>query len=335
MLGIALLGCGRIGRMHAGNIAAHPRARLAAVYDLDAAAAAEVGAMHGAPVAESAEAMLAMEQVEAVLVASATPTHADCIELAAAAAKPVLCEKPIDLSLARVDACARKIAGSGVAVQIGFNRRFDPGHRAAREAAHSGEIGDLHQVVITSRDPEMPPRAYCEAAGGLMRDMTIHDFDLARHMLGEEPSEVFAIGGRQADPKMMEELGDHDSAMIAMRTESGKMCSISNSRSAVYGYDQRVELLCSRGMAASGNRRAHEARIFGADSVESAEPYLRFFVERYRESFEAEIGAFVDAIESGAPPEPGFEDGRQALVLAEAAMASMREGRMVNVSEIG
>ena len=335
MLGIALLGCGRIGRMHAGNIAAHPRARLAAVYDLDAAAAAEVGAIHGAPVAESAEAMLAMEQVEAVLVASATPTHADCIELAAAAAKPVLCEKPIDLSLARVDACARKIAGSGVAVQIGFNRRFDPGHRAAREAAHSGEIGDLHQVVITSRDPEMPPRAYYEAAGGLMRDMTIHDFDLARHMLGEEPSEVFAIGGRQADPKMMEELGDHDSAMIAMRTESGKMCSISNSRSAVYGYDQRVELLCSRGMAASGNRRAHEARIFGADSVESAEPYLRFFVERYRESFEAEIGAFVDAIESGTPPDPGFEDGRQALVLAEAAMASMREGRMVNVSEIG
>ena len=335
MLGIALLGCGRIGRMHAGNIAAHPRARLAAVFDLDAAAAAEVGATHGAPVAESAEAMLAMEQVEAVLVASATPTHADCIELAAAAAKPVLCEKPIDLSLARVDACARKIAGSGVAVQIGFNRRFDPGHRAAREAAHSGDIGDLHQVVITSRDPEMPPRAYYEAAGGLMRDMTIHDFDLARHMLGEEPSEVFAIGGRQSDPKMMEELGDHDSAMIAMRTESGKMCSISNSRSAVYGYDQRVELLCSRGMAASGNRRAHEARIFGADAVESAEPYLRFFVERYRESFEAEIGAFVDAIESGTPPEPGFEDGRQALVLAEAAMASMREGRMVNVSEIG
>ena len=335
MLGIALLGCGRIGRMHAGNIAAHPRARLAAVFDLDASAAQEVGATHGAPVAESAEAMLAMEQVEAVLVASATPTHADCIELAAAAAKPVLCEKPIDLSLARVDACARKIAGSGVAVQIGFNRRFDPGHRAAREAAHSGEIGDLHQVVITSRDPEMPPRAYCEAAGGLMRDMTIHDFDLARHMLGEEPSEVFAIGGRQADPKMMEELGDHDSAMIAMRTESGKMCSISNSRSAVYGYDQRVELLCSRGMAASGNRRAHEARIFGADAVESAEPYLRFFVERYRESFEAEIGAFVDAIESGTPPEPGFEDGRRALVLAEAATASMREGRMVNVSEIG
>ena len=175
MLGIALLGCGRIGRMHAGNIAAHPRARLAAVYDLDAAAAAEVGAMHGAPVAESAEAMLAMEQVEAVLVASATPTHADCIELAAAAAKPVLCEKPIDLSLARVDACARKIAGSGVAVQIGFNRRFDPGHRAAREAAHFGRDrrsapGRHH--LAGSRNA---PRAYCEAAGGLMRDMTIHD----------------------------------------------------------------------------------------------------------------------------------------------------------------
>lgn len=335
MLGIALLGCGRIGRMHAGNIAAHPRARLAAVFDVDAAAASAVGAKHAAPVADSAEAMLAMDGVEAVLIASATPTHADCIELAAAAAKPALCEKPIDLSLERVDACARRLEGSGAAVQIGFNRRFDPGHRAAREAAHSGEIGDLHQVVITSRDPEMPPRAYYEAAGGLLRDMTIHDFDLARHMLGEEPTEVFAIGGRQADPQMMEELGDHDSAMIAMRTESGRMCSISNSRSAVYGYDQRVELLCSRGMAASGNRRPHEARIFGAESVESAAPYQRFFVERYRDSFEAEIGAFVDAVESGTPPEPGFEDGRRALVLAEAAIASIREERMVKVSEIG
>ncbi|SJM33964.1 inositol 2-dehydrogenase [Mesorhizobium delmotii] len=335
MLRIAVLGCGRIGRMHAANIAAHPRAELATVYDIDESSAETVAGRHGVRASGSADEVFASADVDAVLVATVTDTHADYIEKAVATGKPVLCEKPIDLSLERVNRCADAVLSKGVPIQIGFNRRFDPGHRAAWNAARSGEIGELHQVIITSRDPGMPPRAYYEAAGGLFRDMTIHDFDLARFMLGEEPEEVFAIGGRLIDPAMMEELNDYDSVMVVMRTKSGKQCHINNSRTSTYGYDQRVELLGSIGMVISGNRKPHELRHYSAARTEAAAPYLDFFIERYREAFDAEIDAFVTSVEKGEPPEVGFEDGRRALILAEAAIKSAVEGRFVKVSEIG
>ena len=321
--------------MHAANIAAHPRAELATVYDIDQSSAEAVAARHGVRASGSADEVFASADVDAVLVATVTDTHADYIEKAVAAGKPVLCEKPIDLSLERVNRCAEAILSKGVPVQIGFNRRFDPGHRAAWNAARSGEIGELHQVIITSRDPGMPPRSYYEVAGGLFRDMTIHDFDLARFMLGEEPEEVFAVGGRLIDPTMMTELNDYDSVMVVMRTGSGKQCHINNSRTSTYGYDQRVELLGSTGMVISGNRKPHELRRYSAARTEAAAPYLDFFIERYREAFDAEIDAFVTCVEKGEPPQVGFEDGRRALVLAEAAMKSAAEGRFVKVSEIG
>jgi myo-inositol 2-dehydrogenase / D-chiro-inositol 1-dehydrogenase len=335
MLRIAVLGCGRIGKMHAANIAAHPRAALSAVYDIDWSAAEAVAARHGVRIFSSPEEVFASPDVDAVLVATVTSTHADYIERAVAAGKPVLCEKPIDLSLERVNRCAERVSAKGVPIQIGFNRRFDPGHRAAWKAARSGEIGELHQVVITSRDPGMPPRSYYEAAGGLFRDMTIHDFDLARFMLAEEPEEVFAIGGRLIDPAMMQELNDYDSVMVVMRTGSGKQCHINNSRTSTYGYDQRVELLGTAGMVVSGNRRPHELRRYSAVRTEAAAPFLDFFIERYREAFDAEIDAFVTSVEHGEAPHVGFEDGRRALILAEAAMKSAAEGRFVNVNEIG
>ncbi len=334
MLRIAVLGCGRIGRMHAANIALHPRAALAGVFDVHGPSASEVAARHGVTSFAAAEAVFASAQVDAVLVATATPTHADYIEAAVGAGKPVLCEKPIDLSLARVNACAERVAGKGVPIQIGFNRRFDPGHRAARNAVVAGEIGALHQVIITSRDPGMPPRSYYEEAGGLFRDMVIHDFDLARYMLDEEPVEVFALAGRLIDPALMEELDDYDSTMVVMRTASGKQCHINTSRASTYGYDQRVELLGDAGMVQSLNRKPNALRRFGAGQVEAAEPYLDFFIERYREAFDAEIDAFVESVVNGAPVQPSFEDGRRALVLAEAAMISAREGRMVRVEEL-
>ena len=334
MLRIALLGCGRIGRMHAANITRHPRATLAMVYDVHVPSATALAESEGTHVARSAEEVLGSTEVDAVLIATATPTHAEYIETAVEAGKAVLCEKPIDLDLTRVEACKARIAGSSVPVQIGFNRRFDPGHRAARDAVAAGDIGDLHQVVITSRDPELPPRAYLEAAGGLFRDMTIHDFDLARFMLGEEPVEVFAVAGALIDPELGAELDEVDSAMFILRTASGRQCHINNSRTAVYGYDQRVELMGSAGMVVSGNRKPHEMRRYSAKNVEGAEPYQSFFIERYREAFMAEIDAFVAAVMQGAPPEVGFEDGRRALILAEAAYVSCRERRLVRVSEI-
>lgn len=335
MINIAVLGCGRIGRMHARNVTAHPRAELAAVYDIHQASAEEVSASCAARSVSTAEEIFAAKDIDAVLIATVTDTHADYIEMAVAANKPALCEKPIDLSLDRVNRCADTIAGSKVPIQIGFNRRFDPGHRAARDALRAGAIGDLHQVIITSRDPEMPSRAYYETAGGLMRDMTIHDFDLARFMLDDEPEEVFAIADRLIDPVLMNELDDHDSTMIVMRTADGKQCHINNSRTAVYGYDQRVELLGGTGMLLSDNRKSHEMKRYSDNATEAAETYQYFFIERYTEAFMAEIDAFIDCVENGTAPEVGFDDGRRALVLAEAAYKSLAEGRMVKVSEVG
>lgn len=334
MLRIAVLGCGRIGQMHAANVARHPRAELAAVFDVNHQAAARVAEAQGVSAASSADAIFASDKVDAVLIATATPTHANYIEMAVLAGKPVLCEKPIDLNLARVNACAARIAGSRVPIQLGFNRRYDPGHSAARAAMQAGDIGELHQVIITSRDPAIPPRAYLEAAGGLFRDMTIHDFDLARFMLGEEPTEVFALGNALIDPTLGAELNEVDSAMFVLRTASGKQCHINNSRTAVYGYDQRVELMGSAGMLISDNRKPHELRRFTSKTVEASEPYQFFFLERYLEAFMAEIDGFVDCVEKGAVPLASFEDGRRALILAEAAYISMREGRLVKVAEV-
>ena len=333
-LKIAVLGCGRIGSMHAANIAAHDRTELAAVFDVERQFAESVASEFGARACQSAQEIFSDPAIDGILVSTITETHSDYIEMSVAAGKPVFCEKPIDLSLERVNRCGRAIKDAKVPVQIGFNRRFDPGHKAARDALRAGEIGSLHQVIITSRDPGMPPRQYCEQAGGLLRDMTIHDFDLARFMLGEEPVDVFAIADRLVDPDLMNELGDHDTAMVVMRTADGKQCLINNSRSAVYGYDQRIELLGSKGMLQSCNRRPHETRKFTTSQTGIAQPYLYFFIERYAESFMAEISAFADAIENGSEPEVGFEDGRMALILAEAAYVSIAEKRLVRVSEI-
>ena len=334
MARLAVIGCGRIGKMHAGNIARNPDTRLVGVFDIDSAAASRFAGEAGIRAYGSFEEAAQDPEVDGVIVASATGTHADYIEASVACGTPVLCEKPIDLSLDRVNRCRDAIAGTDVPVQIGFNRRFDPGHAAVRKAAHAGEIGDIHQVIISSRDPSLPQREYLEHAGGLMRDMTIHDFDLARFMLGDEPVDVFAMAERLIDPALMAEVGDHDTAMILLRTENGKQCNINNSRCAVYGYDQRVEILGNNGMVASGNRRPHEFRRHSAAASDIAAPNLYFFIERYQEAFMAEISHFAQCINTKSQPSVGFNDGRAALVLAEAANLSIRERRVVRVEEI-
>lgn len=332
MLKIALLGCGRIGKMHAATIARAPNAELAIVFDPVSDAANQVGAQFGCAVAETAAE--AISKADAVLIATSTSTHADLIEQTVSAGKAVFCEKPIDLSLDRVLKCKQAIAGSKLPVQIGFNRRFDPGHRAARDAARNGEIGNLQQVIITSRDPGFASRDYIRVSGGIFRDMTIHDFDLARYMLAEEPVEVFATGSAIIDPTLATEFGDADSVMVVMKTASGKLCSITNSRVATYGYDQRVELLGSNGMVISGNRRPHELRRFGGESTGGGEPYLNFFIERYAEAFSAGLESFIKAAASGTDTEANFDDGVKALALAEAAVLSLKENRTVAMAEI-
>ena len=334
MLNIAVLGCGRIGKMHAENIAAHPRARLTGVFDVHAPAAADIAGRLGVTNHTSAAEVFSAADVDAVLIATSTATHVDFIEQGVAAGKAILCEKPIDLSLERVNACAKTVAGATRPIMIGFCRRFDPGHRAARKAMLDGEIGDLHQLVITSRDPGMAPDAYIEVSGGIFRDMTIHDLDLARYMLGEEVEAVSAHGSRLVDPALMERCGDYDTIVITLLTASGRQAIINNSRQAAYGYDQRVELFGNKGMVISDNHRENHMRRFSAAATDISAPLQHFFIERYREAFIAEIDNFIDAAEGTAPLDVTFEDGHRALVLAEAAGRSVAEGRTVKVSEV-
>lgn len=335
MVRIAVLGIGRIGRMHAENIAAHPRATLAGVYDIHTPAAEDVAQALSVPRFESVEQVLASPDVDAVLIATSTATHADLIEQSVAANKAILCEKPIDLSLDRVDACAKVIAGSDVPIMLGFVRRFDLGHSSVRKAVASGSIGELQQVIITSRDPRMAPDAYIEGSGGIFRDMTIHDFDMARFILGEEIVELTATGSRLVDPGLMDRCDDYDTIAVVMKTASGKQAIITNSRRAVYGSDQRVEAFGSEGMAISDNHTENHVRTYGKGFTNQAAPLKDFFIERYGDAFASEITAFVDAVEQGGKPAVGFEDGRQALMLAEAANRSVREGRTIQLSEIG
>ena len=328
MIHFAQFGAGRIGAIHAANLAASGRARLKHVVDVNVAAASALAVRHGAAVSDTAAA-LADPEVGAVIIASSTDTHADLVIAAARAGKAIFCEKPIDLSLARVDACLAEGGRAGVPMLVGFNRRFDPSFAELHRRIGAGAIGSVEQVVITSRDPGPPPVAYIKVSGGLFRDMTIHDFDTARWMLGEEPVGVFAYGATLVDPAIGA-AGDIDSAMVLLRTASGRMAHINNSRRASYGYDQRVEVFGNAGRLIAGNRAATTVELADANSVSGDKP-LHFFLERYADAYRIELGAFLDALANGTEMPVGAEDGRQALVIADAATRSLAEGRPVRI----
>ncbi len=332
-LAIALFGAGRIGALHAANIAASaPRARLACVYDTNAEAAARTAARHGVPVASSVEAVLADQEIEAVLIASSTATHVDLITASARAGKAILCEKPIDLDIERVERCRRDIAGTGALVQLAFNRRYDRSHRALREAVRQGSIGALEMLIITSRDPGLPSLAYLETSGGIFRDMTIHDLDMARFILGDDRiEEVHAQGSILVEPALRA-LADVDTAMVTMRAASGALVHINNSRRAVYGYDQRIEAFGARGMLKSENLRADSLRRYDAHSTDAQAPLLDFFMERYAQAYADELRDFIDIVIEKRRPSVDFEAGRCALLLANAALDSLRSGKPVRVS---
>lgn len=331
MLNVALIGCGRIGRMHADIVRANPRAHLACVHDIDRQSVATVVGDTEIEVAETPKQIFANPDIDAVIVASVTATHADYIEASVAAGKPVFCEKPIDLDIQRVVACQSAIAGSDVPVQIGFNRRFDPGHSALRDALVDGEIGRLLQLLVTSRDPVPPTLDYLYGAGGMFRDMTIHDFDLVRFMLGaDEPVEVWATGGALLEEGLAD-MNEIDCAMTVMRTAGGRQVLINNARQSSYGYDQRVEALGSKGMLQSTNRTPHGLVRFGSTSTAAHVPYLDFFIERYSEAFTHQFEAFVDFATGTRLDVPTFEDGHKALVLAESAYRAMETGCVVRI----
>ena len=316
-------GAGRIGKIHAGNLAASERGRLRYVIDVNEDAAASLAGQYGAKAAP-AEIAMNDEEVDAVLIASSTDTHAGIIEMAARAGKAVFCEKPVDLDLERVDEVISAVNQAGVPVFVAFNRRFDPTLGGVCHEAAGGAAGEVETVIITSRDPSPPPPGYVKASGGLFLDMMIHDFDLACWTLGEMPVEVFARGSVLVDPDIGA-AGDIDTAVVTLVTGSGKLCHISNSRRAVYGYDQRMEIFGSKGMIRAENRTPRSVEIFGESSVRKEKP-LWFFLERYGEAYRNELEHFLDVLEGKTRPLVGLEEARAAMVLALAAGESARTG---------
>ncbi len=328
MISIALLGAGRIGQIHGRNIAASPRARLAAIADPFPESARMLAQATGAPV-RSADEILGDDSVDAVLIGTPTDTHADYIDAAAKAGKAVFCEKPVDMSSARIRQTLERVDKAGIALMIGFNRRFDPNFAALQKRLADGVAGNVELVTILSRDPAPPPVSYIKHSGGLFRDMMIHDFDMARFLLGEDAIEVFAVGSALVDPAIGE-AGDVDTAAVVLRTASGKICQISNSRRATYGYDQRIEVHGSKGMLSAANVPETTVSFAGATGIAS-DPVQNFFLERYAAAYRREIEAFIDVVENGTRPSPDGSDGLKAQMMADAATQSRETGKPVSI----
>jgi myo-inositol 2-dehydrogenase/D-chiro-inositol 1-dehydrogenase len=324
-----VIGAGRIGKIHAANVAARPDCKVAYVADVDAAAAAALAKSTGAAVG-AIDAIMSSSAVDAVAICAPTDLHADLIEQAARAGKAIFCEKPVALDVERIRRCLDVVAKTAAPLMIGFNRRFDPNFAALQARIAAGAIGEVEIVTITSRDPSPPPLSYVAHSGGLYRDMMIHDFDMARFLLGEEPVAISAMGSALVD-KAIGEAGDVDSAVVVMETKSGRLAQISNSRRATYGYDQRIEAHGAKGMLSAGNLRETTVEFAGADGV-VGDKILNFFLERYALAYRLELEAFIEAVKAGRKPSPSGEDGLAANRLADAAYLSWREKRRVTLA---
>lgn len=327
-LNVALFGAGRIGKVHAASIKSDPRARLTAVTDVMEDAAKALAADHGITV-RTADEILADPDIGAILVASSTNTHADLIERGIAAGKAVFCEKPIDLDLQRALKVRASVAASDTPVMMGFNRRFDPNFATLKAAFDAGEIGKGELLAVTSYDPAPPPVSYIKVSGGLFRDMMIHDFDMCCWLFGL-PAKVTATGSCLVDPAIGA-AGDVDTAVVILHYADGRIATIRNSRRAVFGYDQRLELLGSDGMLSVENQLETTVRKATDAGVSSAKPQL-FFLERYMRAYETEWSAFLDALTHGRDMPATVQDGVNALALAEAANLSLTEGRTIAVT---
>ena len=328
MMEVALFGAGRIGKIHAGNVVRQAGVKLRYVIDVDGAAAAALAVQHNASVA-SAETALADPTVGAVVISSSTDTHADLITRAAAAGKAIFCEKPVDLALDRARTCAAAVQRAGVICMIGFQRRFDPTFAALKERLAAGEIGEPEMLVVTSRDPGAPPVEYLKRSGGIFRDMLIHDFDVFRWILDDDATTLYATGSVLTDPAVGT-VGDVDSTAVTIRTRRGRLAQINTSRRAAYGYDQRFEVLGSKGMLQAGNHKPTEVVSATEVSVSQDKPEY-FFLERYRAAYALEMAHFFDAVANGKPVRTSIHDGVKALELADAATASWRENRVVEI----
>ncbi|ENY6783723.1 inositol 2-dehydrogenase [Providencia rettgeri] len=328
MFNIALFGAGRIGQVHAVNIAGHKETKLYSVIDPYQPNAVALAEKYQAKVQTTEEAMQD-PNIQGVLIASATDTHADLIELAAKHKKVIFCEKPVHLDLERVKQCLKSVKEHDVPLFIGFNRRYDPQFRHLKNLFQQGAIGKAESLIITSRDPSPPPAEYVKVSGGMFRDMTIHDFDMARFMIGEEPCSVYAQGSNVVDPAIGQ-AGDIDTAFIILKFPSGAMATISNSRRSGYGYDQRIELHGEKGLLTAANIKENSVALLSEVGCLSAKPEY-FFLQRYHEAYQAEWQHFVDILAGRAESETTGTDGELALYLADKALESLKTGKEVKL----
>ena len=333
-LKLGLIGTGRIGRVHSANITRRVHgATLAAVADINLEAAERCALDQGIPdVYGDHRRILERPDIEAVLVCTSTDAHVRIVEDAAEAGKHIFCEKPLDFDLSRIDGALKAVESAGVKLQIGFNRRFDPSFRRAREMVSDGTIGEPQLLRITSRDPEPPQLSYVKISGGIFMDMTIHDWDMARFLVGDEIEDIYATGSALIDPRIGR-VGDIDTAVATLRFRGGTLGSIDNSRRAVYGYDQRVELMGSRGVVVVSNRPTVSASVTDASGLRCSLPPF-FFVERYMDAYAAEIDAFVSCVETDTRPLVTGHDGRVAVAMGCAAARSLKQRRPVTLEEI-
>ena len=331
MLKFALIGAGRIGKMHAEIINSHPNSQLKFVYDVNQEFAKNVASLSNASALDNPEDAVNSNDIDGVLIASATPTHIQFIKMAANAGKAVLCEKPIDLDIDKVNKCKEELKDLNSPIQIGFNRRFDLSHSKAQQARVNKEIGDLEMIIITSRDPAAPGLDYLNAAGGFFRDTTIHDFDLSRFILGDDPIiQVSAFGGNLFDENA-KIANDFDTAMFVLKSKSGVLIHINNSRRAVYGYDQRVEVFGSKGMVISNNQTQNSLERYTSNSTSSKDLIHFFFIERYQQAYRDQFNSFVKTIKTNSKPRVTFEDGRKALIIANAAYEAFENKKTVDI----
>ena len=331
MLNFSLMGAGRIGKIHANIINSHPDCNLQYIFDVESKFSENLAKKYHAETSNTAEEAIENNKVDAVLIASITSTHTDFITKASKAGKAVFCEKPIDLDINQVNICKDSIKDTNVPIQIGFNRRYDDSHNKLKKSYDNGEIGTLEMIVITSRDPQPPGLEYLKNSGGIFKDMTIHDFDLSRFILGDDPIvNISSIGSRFTGDDV-KKADDYDTTMFILQSKKGVLIHINNSRRAVYGYDQRVEIFGSKGMIISNNQKATSVEKFTNVFTEAKDPILPFFIERYQKAYIDQFADFVETVKLNQKPKVSFEDGRNALIIANAAYESLKKNKKIDI----
>ena len=332
MINIALFGLGRIGIVHAQNIFLNNKCSLQYFFDIDQARAKEIAKKFNSIPIKNTRIAYTDKKVDVIFITTPTSTHIKYIMESVKFKKTIFCEKPLDLNIKKINQCKKFIKKNNPKIQVGFNRRYDPGHYALKKSIQIGEIGKLEKIIITSRDPAPPSMAYLKVSGGIFRDMTIHDFDLIRFYLGnDEVKEIFATTTNLSDLRI-KKINDYELAMCLIKSEKGVICMINNSRHCSYGYDQRVEVFGSKGMVISGNRRDYASEKFLGSKTAIKRPLLNFFIDRYEKAYQLQLKDLVYLVQKRKNPRASFEEGRKAIIIANAAYKSLKLNKVVKIN---